>query len=90
MTYRIVDLLFDPETSGAATKQRVAEVVQHELAHQWFGNLVTMDWWEGLWLNEGFATWMSWYSCDRFYPEWKVWEAYVTVPTHLKLELMLG
>jgi aminopeptidase 2 len=74
-----VDLLFDPETSGAATKQRVAEVVQHELAHQWFGNLVTMDWWEGLWLNEGFATWMSWYSCDRFYPEWKVWEAYVTV-----------
>ena len=79
MTYRIVDLLFNEETSAASTKERVAEVVQHELAHQWFGNLVTMDWWEGLWLNEGFATWMSWYSCDRFYPEWKVWEAYVTV-----------
>src|SRR5271169_890062 len=79
VTYRIVDLLFDPATSGAATQQRVAEVVQHELAHQWFGNLVTMDWWEGLWLNEGFATWMSWYSCNKFYPEWKVWEAYVTV-----------
>lgn len=78
VTYRVVDLLFDDKTSGANTKQRVAEVVQHELAHQWFGNLVTMDFWDGLWLNEGFATWMSWYSCNRFYPEWKVWEGYVT------------
>ena len=42
------------------------------------GNLVTMDFWDGLWLNEGFATWMSWYSCNVFYPEWKVWESYVT------------
>ncbi|KAK6071210.1 peptidase family M1 [Seiridium cupressi] len=78
ITYRVVDLLFDEKTSGAATKERVAEVVQHELAHQWFGNLVTMDWWEGLWLNEGFATLMSWLSCNHFYPEWKVWENYVT------------
>ncbi|KAK6334137.1 Aminopeptidase 2 mitochondrial [Orbilia brochopaga] len=77
VTYRLVDLLFDETTSGASTKQRVAEVVQHELAHQWFGNLVTMDFWDGLWLNEGFATWMSWYSCNVFYPEWKVWESYV-------------
>lgn len=77
VTYRVVDLLFDEKTDGAATKQRVAEVVQHELAHQWFGNLVTMDWWEGLWLNEGFATWMSWYSCNEFFPGWKVWETYV-------------
>ncbi|QUC19046.1 uncharacterized protein UV8b_03287 [Ustilaginoidea virens] len=78
VTYRVVDLLLDEKTSGAATKERVAEVVQHELAHQWFGNLVTMDWWEGLWLNEGFATWTSWYSANVFYPEWKVWENYVT------------
>ncbi|KAF2842787.1 hypothetical protein M501DRAFT_993558 [Patellaria atrata CBS 101060] len=78
ITYRVVDLLFDEATSGASTKQRVAEVVQHELAHQWFGNLVTMDFWDGLWLNEGFATWMSWYSCNVFYPEWKVWQGYVT------------
>jgi len=78
ITYRVVDLLFDEKVSGASTKQRVAEVVQHELAHQWFGNLVTMDFWDGLWLNEGFATWMSWYSCNVFYPEWKVWEGYVT------------
>ncbi|OMP84133.1 Aminopeptidase 2, mitochondrial [Diplodia seriata] len=78
VTYRVVDLLFDEKISGASTKQRVAEVVQHELAHQWFGNLVTMDFWDGLWLNEGFATWMSWYSCNAFYPEWKVWQGYVT------------
>ena len=77
ITYRVVDVLFDEKTSGAATKQRVAEVVQHELAHQWFGNLVTMDFWDGLWLNEGFATWMSWYACDKFYPEWKIWQSYV-------------
>ncbi len=77
VTYRVVDLLFDQKTSGASTKERVAEVVQHELAHQWFGNLVTMDFWDGLWLNEGFATWMSWYSCNEFYPEWKVWETFV-------------
>ena len=76
ITYRLVDLLFDQKTAGAATKERVAEVVQHELAHQWFGNLVTMDFWDGLWLNEGFATWMSWYSCNEFYPEWKVWETF--------------
>ncbi|ANZ75050.1 BA75_02276T0 [Komagataella pastoris] len=78
VTYRVVDLLYDEKNSNLATKQRVAEVVQHELAHQWFGNLVTMEWWEGLWLNEGFATWMSWYSCDKFFPDWKVWEQYVT------------
>ncbi|KAK1754931.1 peptidase family M1-domain-containing protein [Echria macrotheca] len=78
VTYRVVDLLLDEKVSGAATKERVAEVVQHELAHQWFGNLVTMDWWDGLWLNEGFATWASWYSCNIFYPEWKVWQGYVT------------
>lgn len=77
VTYRLVDLLFDEKSAGAATKERVAEVVQHELAHQWFGNLVTMDFWDGLWLNEGFATWMSWYSCNEFFPEWKVWETFV-------------
>ena len=78
VTYRTVDVMFDEKTSGASTRERVAEVVQHELAHQWFGNLVTMDFWDGLWLNEGFATWMSWYSCNKFYPEWKIWQSFVT------------
>lgn len=87
VTYRIVDLLLDEKTSGASKKQRVAEVVQHELAHQWFGNLVTMDFWDGLWLNEGFATWMSWYSCNVFYPDWKVWETYVIDNLHMALSL---
>ncbi|KAJ9300543.1 hypothetical protein DTO271G3_1707 [Paecilomyces variotii] len=77
ITYRIVDVLLDEKTSGASMKERIAETVQHELAHQWFGSLVTMDFWDGLWLNEGFATWMSWYSCNAFYPEWKVWQTYV-------------
>lgn len=77
ITYRVVDLLYDPKTASIDRKQRIAEVVQHELAHQWFGNLVTMDFWEGLWLNEGFATWMSWYSMNEFFPNWKVWENYV-------------
>lgn len=76
VTYRVVDVLID-QSSTAAQKQRVAETVQHELAHQWFGNLVTMAWWDGLWLNEGFATWMSWYSCNVFFPDWKVWETYI-------------
>ncbi|MCJ1306481.1 Aminopeptidase 2 mitochondrial [Agyrium rufum] len=76
--YRVSAIMIDPKTASGATKERVAEVVQHELAHQWFGNLVTMDFWDGLWLNEGFATWMSWYSCNHFFPEWKVWESYVT------------
>ncbi|EEH18147.2 hypothetical protein PABG_00710 [Paracoccidioides brasiliensis Pb03] len=87
ITYRITDVLYDEKTAGAATKQRVAEVVQHELAHQWFGNLVTMDFWDGLWLNEGFATWMSWYSCNVFYPEWKVWESYVIDNLQMALSL---
>lgn len=77
ITYRTVDLLLDPKNTNVNTMQRVTEVVMHELAHQWFGNLVTMDFWDGLWLNEGFATWMSWYACDSLYPDWKVWESYV-------------
>ncbi|ODV94865.1 hypothetical protein PACTADRAFT_50719 [Pachysolen tannophilus NRRL Y-2460] len=77
ITYRVVLILYDEKTSTPSAKQRVGEVVAHELAHQWFGNLVTMDWWEGLWLNEGFATWVSWYFLNYRYPEWKVWEQYV-------------
>lgn len=77
VTYRNIALLLDPKEANVNSKQQVTEVVMHELAHQWFGNLVTMDFWDGLWLNEGFATWMSWYACDALYPDWKVWESYV-------------
>ncbi|KAI9794864.1 MAG: Aminopeptidase 2 mitochondrial [Peltula sp. TS41687] len=78
VTFRLVQLLYDESKSPASTKERIAEYVTHELAHQWFGNLVTMDFWDGLWLNEGFATFMSWFACNSFHPEWKVWQSYVT------------
>lgn len=78
VTYKTTMLLMDDETTSAEDKREVAETVTHELAHQWFGNLVTMDFWEGLWLKEGFATWMSIYACDAFYPEWKIWDGHVT------------
>mmetsp|Transcript_26049 Transcript_26049/g.42016 ORF Transcript_26049/g.42016 Transcript_26049/m.42016 type:complete len:900 (+) Transcript_26049:614-3313(+) len=77
VTYREVDLLIDSVRASSAQKQRVASVVAHELAHQWFGNLTTMLWWDGLWLNEGFATWMQNYACDAIFPEWSIWEQFV-------------
>ena len=77
VTYRTTAVLFDEEKSDARFKQRIAYVVAHELAHQWFGNLVTMDWWNELWLNEGFATWVGWLATDYLHPEWKVWSTFV-------------
>jgi aminopeptidase N len=65
---RTTAVLFDPATSADSYRNRVAYVVAHELAHQWFGNLVTMDWWSELWLNEGFATWVGWFAIDHLYP----------------------
>ncbi|KAI4132365.1 MAG: hypothetical protein LQ338_000713 [Usnochroma carphineum] len=78
ITYRTTAILFDEQHSDAKYKNRVAYVVAHELAHQWFGNLVTMDWWSELWLNEGFATWIGWLAIDHFYPEFQVWCQFVT------------
>ena len=64
-------LLFDPKTSTESDRQLVFEVVAHEMAHQWFGDLVTMAWWDNLWLNEGFARWMQTYAADDLHPQWK-------------------
>ena len=66
-------LLFDPATSSQAQRERVYGIVAHEIAHQWFGNLVTMAWWDNLWLNEGFASWMGTKQMARRHPEWKPW-----------------
>src|SRR6202012_5723908 len=66
------DILIDPDRSTDADKQRVYTVVAHEMAHQWFGDLVTMDWWSDLWLNEGFANWMETKATSQFHPEWNL------------------
>ncbi|PWY86328.1 aminopeptidase B [Aspergillus sclerotioniger CBS 115572] len=77
VTYRTTAVLFNEGKSDTRYKNRIAYVVAHELAHQWFGNLVTMDWWNELWLNEGFATWVGWLAVDHFYPEWNIWSQFV-------------
>ncbi len=71
--FRETLLLVDPATISLAEKKRVAEVIAHELAHMWFGNLVTMKWWDDLWLNEAFATWMAFKVVDEWKPEWRMW-----------------
>jgi len=87
VTYREVALLIDEKNSSAAAKQMVAIVVGHEIAHQWFGNLVTMDWWTHLWLNEGFASWIEYLCVDHCYPEYDIWTQFATSDFTRALEL---
>lgn len=77
ITFRETILLYDPKTSSTETKQHIAEVIAHEIAHQWFGNLVTMKWWNDLWLNESFATFMATKAVDTLYPEWDFWDQFL-------------
>jgi puromycin-sensitive aminopeptidase len=72
--FRETLLLLDPATATLAEKKRAAEVICHELAHMWYGDLVTMAWWDDLWLNESFATWMAFHIVDEWKPAWKMWQ----------------
>ena len=78
ITFRENALLLYPDLSSRATMQRISEVIAHEIVHQWFGNLVTMKWWDDLWLNESFATYMAYKAMDRYWPKWQVWNQYIT------------
>lgn len=73
ITYREIALLADPKTTSISSKQYVARVIAHELSHQWFGNLVTMEWWNDLWLNESFAELMMYLAVDQLEPSWNTW-----------------
>jgi puromycin-sensitive aminopeptidase len=73
VTFREADLLIDPSRASFAQIERVALVINHETAHMWFGDLVTMDWWEGIWLNEAFATFMEGLCTEHFRPQWNKW-----------------
>lgn len=78
VTYREAYLLLDPDNTSLEMKQLVATVIAHELAHQWFGDLVTMKWWDNLWLNESFANMMEYVAIDALEPNWKIWEMFQT------------
>jgi len=71
-------LLFDETKTTARSKAQSANTIAHEEGHQWFGDLVTMSWWEGLWLNESFATWSSDLALNAFYPEWQIWSGFAS------------
>ena len=81
ITFREPIILYDPKTSSTETKQHIAEVISHEIAHQWFGNLVTMKWWNDLWLNESFATFMATKAVHHYYPQWDLWNQFLKSET---------
>ena len=78
ITYRESCLLTDPELTPESSRRFIATVIAHELSHQWFGNLVTMNWWNDLWLNESFANMMEYVAIDALQPDWHMWEDFAT------------
>ena len=78
ITYRESCLLADPELTPESSRRFIATVIAHELSHQWFGNLVTMNWWNDLWLNESFANMMEYVAIDALQPDWHMWEDFAT------------
>ncbi|KAG5880379.1 hypothetical protein JTB14_027286 [Gonioctena quinquepunctata] len=87
VTYRETCLLVDPQNTSAVSKQWIALVVGHELAHQWFGNLVTMEWWTHLWLNEGYASFVEFICVNHLFPEYDIWTQFVNDSYIRALEL---
>jgi len=81
ITYRERILLLDPATSSAQTRQSITGVIAHETAHMWFGDLVTMAWWDDLWLNESFATWMGTKTASALHPDWQSWTQFLNMET---------
>ncbi|XP_038078719.1 putative aminopeptidase-2 isoform X2 [Patiria miniata] len=82
ITYRESALLYKEGVSSESQKQRVCTIIAHELAHQWFGNLVTMKWWDYLWLNEGFASYVEYVGTDEVEPEWGMWDKFILYDLH--------
>ncbi len=91
ITYRESALLVDEDHSSLGNKQWVALVIAHEIAHQWFGNLVTMEWWTHLWLNEGFASYIEYLAVDKLFPKWDIWTQFSTneLGAALRLDALL-
>ena len=87
ITYRESALLVDENHSSVSNKQWVALVIAHEIAHQWFGNLVTMEWWTHLWLNEGFASYIEYLAVDKLFPKWDIWTQFSTNDLGIALRL---